>query len=140
MNYRTFTTTIYPFYRMGNLCSFSADIFLGKDFTIKEKNIISVRFDLTALYGFGNPRNDGQLASASSGKPLSADNYLEKDFEFRTAPRAGGLLAARYTRLMSAKYSIWFEISDTYSHSLQKLDYLTGNDNNILSARIGFSF
>ena len=140
MNYRTFTTTIYPFYRMGNLCSFTADIFLGKDFTIKEKNIISVRFDLTALYGFGNPRDDGQLASASSGKPLSADNYLEKDFEFRTAPRAGGLLAARYTRLMNTRYSIWFEISDTYSHALQKLDYLTGNNKNILSARIGFSF
>lgn len=136
---RSQTATIYPFYRISNIMEFSLNLHGSKDFSVK-KNIFTPGIIIAASAGAGNPQQDGQLASSSSGSPVSADGYLNRDFEYRTIPRASASVAFRYTRLINNKFSIWMEVSDTYIHSLRQVSYLAQNYRNMFNARIGFSF
>lgn len=131
--------TIYPYYRSSGHSSISADIY-GKRNFLSGKNLFTVGLGLDFMTGFGVPKEDGFLANSSSEAPKSFDNYLYRDFEFKTASRAGGYANVRYTRLISDNIGVYAQISERYTSLLQAAEYLSNGHRNTLAITIGCTF
>lgn len=136
---RSSLTTIYPFYRSSSVARANARIFGSRNIVFKQKNVLFIGLLADFAMGFGNPKNDGILASSTSDAPRSADVYLNLDFEYKTAMRAGAQATVRYTR-MFRKLAAYIEVSDSYIHLFKTPEYLAGNYRNILETKIGISF
>ena len=131
--------TIYPYYRSSGHSSISADIY-GKRNFLSGKNLFTVGLGLDFMTGFGVPKEDGILANSSSEAPKSFDNYLYRDFEYKTASRAGGSANVRYTRLISDNIGVYAQISERYTSLLQAAEYLSNGHRNTLAITIGCTF
>lgn len=138
-DYRSSLVTIYPYYRSQLVSAADVSLFGKKNFSFG-KNIITFRLDLGCHFGFGTPKIDGTLASASSDAPLSMDDLLYKDFEYKTAPRISGAMDLRYTRLLRKNFSIFAEASDSFGHLLAAPQYLTQSSVNIFLITVGCVF
>jgi hypothetical protein len=93
------TATQYPFYRKHHIYRY--DAFLNAARTL-EWRTHDVGLDVGASVGAGGgaPKNDGAYSSPSSTQqpPQAFDGYLYREFDYLTATRAGGHLAATYGR------------------------------------------
>ena len=136
---RTQTTTLYPFYRDSKVFFITLKSSLRHNFKWK-KNIISPEIGLSFSKGGGNPKKDGTLASSTSGKPISADNYLYKDFEYKTISSASISASLEYTRTINEKLDIYARFSNRYRHCIETPQYLEGRFRNIFTITIGCTF
>ncbi len=139
MNMRNSLTTIYPYYRNSSISTISANAFGKRNLSISEKNLLTIGIQGHFGMGFGNPKSDGTLASSTSNAPKSADEYLYRDFEYRTGMQAGGLLTFRYTRFFR-KVAAYVEARDSYSRMLKQPEYILGNSRNVFEIKIGCTF
>lgn len=131
--------TIYPFYRSSSYGTLSTDLY-GKRNIISGRNIFTIGLGFDFATGFGTPKNDGAYAGTSSDAPRSFDNYLYRDFEYRTATRAGGSFTFRYTRAFSDKTGAYVQLSDRYVGLLKDAEYLQNGHRNKLMITIGCAF
>ena len=138
-NSRQALTTIYPYYRNSSHSNIGAELY-GKRNILCGKNLFTVGLGLDFMTGFGVPKEDGAYASSTSDAPRSFDNYLYRDFEYRTATRAGGSANVRYTRLISNNIGLYIQLSDRYISLLQAAEYLAGGNRNTLALTIGCTF
>lgn len=137
--YLTQTTTIFPFYRDHSVFHAGIDLFMDKNFMLRN-NVFSLGFVLNGEMGGGVKNSDGQTVSSTSPKPLSGDGYLAHDFEYQTSPSALGALRFRYTRIFSDKFSAYLQAEDSYRHMLKKSEILPKASYNIFTFSIGFIF
>lgn len=135
-----FTATTYPFYRKQNVNAFAASLHADKNF-LHRANMFTAGARIDYRDGGGIKNEDGLLASAS-GSPKKADSYLNRNFEYLTAGRAGAELSFRYSRFFgkAAKTMAYAEISDSFVSLVSKPEYLYGRYRNILSITLGCSF
>lgn len=131
--------TIYPYYRSSGSSNVSAMIF-GKRNILAGKNLLTVKAEGVFMTGFGTAKEDGSLASSTSDAPTSFDAYLYKDFEYRTAMRAGAGLSFRYTRLFSDKVGGYIELNDRFISLLSQPEYLSNSHRNTFNLTIGCTF
>ena len=136
---RNSVTTIYPFYRTSSVTCVNAHIHGKRNISVRDKNIITIGLDGYFATGFGNPKQDGRLASSTSDAPRSMDFYLNRDFEYKTSMQAGGLVTCRYTRLFK-KVATYIEANDSYNLMFKQAEYLSGNSRNIFDIKIGCTF
>lgn len=131
-------TTIYPNWRDHNVIRLDADIYGCKNF-ISCSNIFTARADVLFHTGFGTAALDGAYAS-STNKLKSFSEYLNPQFEYDTASRAGARLSFTFTRMVSEKLSVYFTASDTFHALLQAPQYLSGSTRNIALVTVGCNF
>lgn len=139
-NRRSSLTTIYPFYRNSSLSAINANLYGIRSLFVQQKNLLTLGVQGNFAMGFGDPKMDGTLASSSSAAPRSADTYLNKDFEYKTAMQAGGCVTVRYTRFFKKNIAFYVEAKDRFDHLLKKAEYLPGNYRNILEVKVGCTF
>lgn len=133
------STVLYPFYRNASCVTVSADAFVRKN--VKAwKGYFSLQADASFRTGFGNPRDDGAYASTSSTSIKSFDGYLNRQFEYDTAPAAGAALALIYTHRFTDKLAPYVKLSDTFTSLLAAPEYLSGRFRNIATITIGCNF
>lgn len=136
------TGTIYPFYRKQRLIQNTVSASVIKNIAMR-KNILSL--SLGADYSFAGDdikNEDGQLSSAT-GNPRSNETYLNRNFEYFHAAKAGGTVAVRYTfakKIKNHRYSMFADLSDSYRHLTQDPEFLTGNYRNTIIFTIGCNF
>lgn len=133
-------TTIYPFYRKCSISEIYARVYGNKSIFVNDKHILTFGIEGLFSTGTGTPDDDGILASSTSETPRSADTCMYRDFEYRTAAKAGGQVRIRYTMPFGKHTKAYVEAADSYSHLLKKAEYLTGNFRNIIELRIGCTF
>ena len=138
-SYKTFRATYYPFYRNQEITVFSGSIRGGRNFTVTN-NIFTVGLDVSCYMGSGTKNEDGTYAESVSDNHSSNDSYLDRDFEYDTAARAGATLSFRYTRLFGDKISAYVDVRDTYNHTLKNPSYLTDGFRNIFVIALGCAF
>lgn len=131
-------TTIYPIWREHNVICLDADLFARKN-AISGKNIFSPRLDLMFHTGFGTAALDGSYASSIS-RIKSFDEYLNDQFEYFTANRAGASLSFTYTRMATDKLSFYIEVADTFGALLSTPVYLSGRTRNTAVLTVGLNF
>ena len=131
--------TIYPYYRSTSSSNLAAEIY-GKRNIVSGKNMFTLYAAGAYMTGFGIPKDDGILASSSSDAPKSFDVYLYKEFEYRTAQRAGAELTFRYTRLFSHMVGAFIQLSDRYTTLLAEPEYMSNGHRNTFNLTIGCTF
>ena len=136
---RTQTTTLYPFYRDSKVFFITLNSSLKHNFKWK-KDILSPEVSFSFSKGEGTPKQDGTLASSSSGEPISADNYLYKDFEYKTISSISISASLKYTRTINEKLDIYARFSNIYKCCLETPQYLEGTFRNIFTITIGCTF
>ena len=102
--------------------------------------MISIQVEGDVATGFGNPAEDIILVSSSSAAPESMDLYMNRQFEYKTATKAGGCLRLRYTRFIGPKMGLYVEAKDRYMYMLNAPVHLMGRFRNILETKIGITF
>ena len=138
-NSRQSLTTVYPYYRSSGFSNASVEAF-GKRSFISGKDIFTIGLEGCFLTGFGTAKSDGILANSTSGAPFSIDTYLYRDFEYRTATRAGGNVTLRYTRLFTKDIAGYIQLSDKFISLLKEPEYLDSGHRNTLTITIGCTF
>ncbi len=132
------TTTIFPYYRNQRIFNADLSATMRRNFSLG-KNAFRLGVDADFFLGFGTKAEDG--ASGSSGtKPKYFDDYLNRSYEYQTAPRAGGALTFRYTRQVRDRFGIYVEVSDNFTSLLKAPTYLSGQFRNAALLSVGCNF
>lgn len=133
------TATIYPFYRRSEIWTAEAAAFATRSIS-RGNNIFSVGLRGESAFGGGTPKADGAHASTSSDAPYSAEGYLLRDFEFKSALvfRAGA--SFRYTRTFNDRTAAYVELSDKYAIMSGTPEFLGSKDRNALILSVGCTF
>ena len=138
------TATSYPFYRKQRLVRNTIEANAIKNLQLRN-DILSLSLGgLCSFSGDDLKNEDGQHASAS-GAPRSNETYLNKNYEYFHASSAGGSASVRYTMVKTSKaanrhYSVFIDLSDSFTHLTRKAEYLTGNYRNTIIFTIGCNF
>lgn len=133
------TATIYPFYRNSSIWTSEAAAFATRNIS-RGKNIFSTGLRVEGAFGGGTPKEDGAHASTSSDAPYSADGYLLRDFEFKSALVIRTGASFRYTRTFNDRTAAYVELSDKYARMTGSPEYLGGKDRNTLILSVGCTF
>ncbi|MBP5505972.1 MAG: hypothetical protein J6X89_07720 [Bacteroidales bacterium] len=134
------TETVYPFWRTQTLTRLSAELFCQKNF-FAGSNIFTLDAAGRYAFGQGTKKRDGTYVEGiTSGALRSFDNYLDKHFEFETAPRTGASLALTYTRLIGQSFAPWIKVEDSFTTLLSAPEFLTGKTRNIITVSVGCTF
>ena len=133
------TTTLFPFSRHHQVCTVACDLYGLKDFRAG-KSLIGVEWHALAGGGFGIPKEDDTSASAASTTLKSFDSYLNQQFEFDTALRAGGEIGVTYSLCIWKKIIPYVKLADRYVHLLSALEYLASPYHNTAMLSIGCNF
>jgi hypothetical protein len=126
----TQTVAQYPYYRKQSMYRY--DFFLNAGRTVAWRaNDVGLLLGAAYGTGGGEPKNDGLYAPPSSTQkpPKNFDGYLYHEFDYLTAPRAGGRAEALYARRLRsglrASVSLRYELTRalqpvrTFGSSLQ---------------------
>ncbi len=132
-------TEIYPFYRNQDLTRFDADVFVTKDIPLGGKSILNIGAHGLYHIGSGTPKADGLYAEATSSVLKSFDLWLDPQFEYDTATRAGGLLSVEWLLTLD-KVTPYVRVSDTYTALMKNAVYMKGNNRNVASVTLGILF
>lgn len=132
------STVLFPYYRNTTLFAASVRAFAQKN-VIKGKSVFSFDASLNFRAGTGNPRDDGAYATSSTSLQ-SFDNYLDRQFEYDTAPAAGAGLGFTYTRRFTDKFAPYVKLTDDFSSLLAAPQYLGGRFRNVALITVGCSF
>lgn len=133
------TTTLYPFYRKSSLVNLAFRAFAQKNI-IKGKSIFSFDASLGFRAGMGTPRDDGSYATTSSTSLISFDSYLDRQFEYDTAPAAGAGIGFGYTHRFTDKFAPYIKLTDDFSALAAAPQYLGGRFRNVALLTVGCSF
>ena len=84
------TTTLYPFWRKHAIGKVDARLFCQRNWFLPDNDLI-ITADIAAIghAGYGTKKEDGAYANTTSTSLRSFDIYLDRHYEFETAPRAG---------------------------------------------------
>ena len=132
------TTIVYPFWRTQSIKRIDAELYCQKNF-FSGSNIFTADLSAFGLYGFGSKKIDGTYVATTSTSLRSFDNYLDKHYEFETAPRAGASLAFTYTRVMK-HLAPWIKVADSLTSLIAAPEFLTGRTRNVFTVSIGCNF
>lgn len=132
-------TEIYPFYRNQQLTRFDADVFATKDICLGGKSILNIGAHGLFHTGSGTAKKDLHYAQATSPVLKSFDMWLDPQFEYDTATRAGGLLSVEWLLTLD-KVTPYVRVSDTYTALMKNAVYMKGNNRNVASVTLGILF
>ena len=136
------TATSYPFYRKQRLVQNTVNAVAVKNF-IMWGNVLSLTLGANYSFAGDNLKNeDGQYSSAT-GTPRTNETYLNRNFEYFDASSVGGDASVRYTLVRKTekrRYSVFVDLSDSYSRLTSDPEYLTGNYRNTIIFTIGCNF
>jgi len=132
-------TTIYPFYRTQKYSRARAEIFAEKSFCIGKMSYIPA---ISGMFqtGWGVAKKDGSYVDTGATKLKSFDNYLNRQYEFETATRAGGTLSFTLSRNFSDKAEGYIKIYDSMVSLIYLPTYLSGRIRNIAGISVGCNF
>ena len=133
-------TVIFPYMRRSEIKQMSLKAYVLKNLFIKDKNMLTIGLDGIFGVGAGNPNSDKILVKSTSEAPASLDVFMNRDFEYRTAPQAGGGLRFRYTRFVGPRMGLYIEAKDCFMSMLRSPEYLDGRFRNVLETKIGITF
>lgn len=133
------STILFPFYRNSSLVTVAVRAFAQKNI-IKGKSVYSIDASLDFRAGTGNPRGDGIYASSSGSSLISFDSYLDRQFEYDTAPAVGAGLGFTYTRRFSDKFAPYIKLTDGFSALVSVPQHLGGRFRNVALITVGCSF
>jgi len=129
------TAELFPYTRRQYVLSLGADLFGRKDFPVGKSRLTA---ELHALFGggFGTPKED-EITPGATTTLKSFDNYLNQQYEYETALRAGATAALTWTLPARGKTVPYVKLSDQYLHLLAAPQYLGGAARNIAMLGIG---
>ena len=133
-------TVIFPYMRRSEIKQMNLKAYAVRNIFFKDRNMLTIGLDGLFAIGAGNPASDKTLIESTSEAPVSLDIFMNKDFEYRTAPQAGGCLRLRYTRFIGPRMGLYVEAKDCFMSMLEKPEYLNGGYRNILETKIGITF
>ena len=133
-------TVIFPFMRRNEIRQMNIKAHADKNIFFKDRNMFTIGLDGAFSIGTGNPASDKAIVESTAEAPVSLDVFMYRDFEYRTAPQAGGCLRLRYTRFIGPRMGLYVEAKDCFMSLLRKPEYLKGNYRNILETKIGITF
>ena len=132
-------TVLYPYYRKQGYGHVEAELYSQKSF-FSGRTLISIEAALCGYSGFGTKKDDGTYASSTSTSLKSFDNYLDKHFEFETAPRAGARLALTLTLPCKGGIAPYLSLSDRFVTLTGDNEYLDGKTRNLAAITLGCNF
>ena len=130
-------TVLYPEYRNQSFLNVAATLSAARNIKCKA-DCFSIKLDLTIFDGWGNPKTDGSYGGSSKAK--SFDDWLNRQFEYDTAARAGAGLEAKWTMLRFKKIAPYIALSDRFVNLLVNPQYLEGSNRNIAEITVGCTF
>ena len=133
-------TVLFPYLRRSEVSYMSLHVHGAKNIFFKGMNMFTVGLEGLLAIGTGNPASDRTLVESTSEAPASLDVFMNKDFEYKTAPQAGGCLRFRYTRFIGPRMGLYVEAKDCFMSMLKAPEYLGGRFRNILETKIGITF
>lgn len=133
-------TEIYPFYRNQDFIRIDADVFCSKDIRLGSKSLLNVAAHGLYHSGKGTPKDDGLRAQATSSQIRSFDMWLNPQFEYDTASRAGGLFSLEWVPVLKKAITPYLRVSDTYMTLLQEPVALKGKTRNVATVTVGVVF
>lgn len=136
---RYFTSVYYPYYRTQRVTAFDFIVWIEKNMRIR-KNILTIGAEAGYKQGTGSPCSDGEYAYGSSVQTWTDSSRLYRDFEARTAARAGGRLSVRYTWMLKKSAGLYTMVSDSFCHMSTPAVYLESGFRNIACVTIGCTF
>lgn len=139
-NYRTQKTSLYPFYRIQDVNTYCADVFGQYNLASGSKLMFCLEAHALACGGAGVANKDGKEVEASSSTIRSFDNYLNRQFEFETAPRAGGEISFGCHWFVNSACVLYINVSDRYISLLSAPQYLEGVNRNTATITLGCNF
>ncbi len=131
-------TTVTPFWRDNSCVSLGAAAFCEWNLT-RGRNIFSPGATLIFCTGSGNKASDGSYSGGTSTTIQSFDTYLNRQYEYLTASRAGAALSFTYTRLLRGGRALYVTASDRFVSLLSTPEYLGGGVRNAASLAIGIN-
>ena len=138
-NHMSQATSIYPFWRKQTIGQADFSLFCQKNW-LRGKSIFTLDVSALGHTGYGIKKEDGSQANTTSTSLRSFDNYLDRHYEFETAPRAGGSLAFTYTFIAGKNLTPWIKVSDSYVTLLKAPEYLEGATRNTATITLGCNF
>lgn len=129
------TTTIYPFERSRDIICAGADCFVVRNLPCPS-GLLSLRAAATFSMGFGGVPIDRTIVSSTAQSPRSADDYMHRQTEFETAPRAGFGLGVSHTWPLDGRRTLKAGVSDRFDALLSSPTYLDGRFRNIAAISI----
>lgn len=136
---RSSKTTLYPFWRLRSDTFAEADLWGRYTFAAGKCSITAEAHALAGM-GSGVPNNDGSEIEAASTVIRSFDLYLNKQFEYDTATRAGGAFAVTCTLPAFGKVIPYVKLGDQYITLLSAPQYLEGGERNTATITLGCNF
>lgn len=133
-------TVIFPYMRRSEIKQMSLKAYAVRNIFIKDRNMLTIGLDGLFSIGGGNPASDKTLVESTSEAPVSLDIFMNRDFEYKTAPQAGGSLRLRYTRFIGPRMGLYVEARDCFMSMLKQPEHLMGGYRNILETKIGITF
>lgn len=135
------TTVLYPFWRRQDYNNVSLDLYGGKCFRAGAFTL-SLDGDIGAFYGWGTPggREDGSNDDSAVSGLKSFDNYLNRFFEYKTAPRAHASLSFTLARTFKDSFEVYLTLSDRFDYLTAVPQYLAGRTRNLAGITLGCNF
>lgn len=132
-------TVLYPYYRRHGYSHVEAELYSQKSFSAG-RIFICIDAAVCGYAGFGTKKDDGSYASSSSTSLKSFDSYLDKHFEFETAPRAGARLSLSFILPIKGGITPYISISDRFISLIGENEYLAGKTRNLAAVKLGCDF
>lgn len=136
---RTQKTNLYPYWREHNHMNIDATLWARRNFKAGKNGLLTPGVYGRFFMGSGVASKDGAATTAKSKSLKSFDFWLNRQFEFDTATRAGGELSLTYTRIF-AKLTTYITISDSFMTMFSAPQYLPGGNRNIATVTVGCDF
>ena len=133
-------TNLYPYWREHNHLNINANIHSKWNFKTGEKDLLSPYVCASFFTGAGEKAKDGAATTAKPKNLKSFDTWMDKQYEYDTAARAGASLAITYTRFVSGNLSVYLTASDNFITMLSEPEFLTGRTRNLAVLTIGCNF
>ncbi|MBR5384246.1 MAG: hypothetical protein IK143_00025 [Bacteroidales bacterium] len=132
-------TSIYPFYRNHNVSQVDADIYCIKSFDLRKSKFVVEAHGLCHT-GYGDARDDGEYTHASYTILKSFDTWLDWQYEYETAKRAGAALAFKWEFPRPSGAVPYIKVADTFQSLLKKPEFVPGRTRNTASITLGINF
>ena len=131
-------TDVFPIYRKHKCQQFGAALGAERNFNFSRSVLgIAARASFNVGTGFAN--EDGQTSEGTS-KLKSYDDYLNRQFEFDTAARAGAGIELSYTWTAFSGIAPYIKLSEQFRSLLAEPQYLDGRTRNVALITLGCSF
>lgn len=128
--------TIFPSTTQSDIFTIALEGGAKRNITIGG-NIITPELGLGFYIGGGNPQKESSVSSSSL---IIAEEYLNRDFEYKSIASLGGTASITFTRIIKDGLDAYIRLSDQYKQCLTQPQYLGGKYRNILMLTIGCTF